>query len=751
LKIRDLQSIYRSLWVNFFRSIQTSPLQEEVKLFLNKKELSPIIERILLLFLLFLSLQTVSPAQQSSAQPSSKTLIRRDTYGVPHILAQSEPEAAYAYGFAAAEDHGVLMARLFLRGRGEQSLVFGEKTLVEDFKNQELMIYQTARERFLTLPPLIQSIFNNYARGYNLYLSQNRQKMPEWATEINGIDVLAYCRTVLLLDFSLDKRYLELLAAPPGTGSNAWGIGKGRSASGRGILLANPHLGWEGSGLLHEVHICVPGKINVSGAALIGFPFVVMGFNQHLGWTHTVNFIDSDDLYELTLDPVNPRQYVYEGMNLPIEAKTLTVRVKTPEGIQTRTKIVYRSHYGPIIKIEGNKAFAVKSANLDAVDFATQWIMMAKAGGLTEFQAALHLQALPMFNITYADREGNILYLFNGRIPSRPPGYKWDDIVPGNSSQSEWYTVHPLSELPQIINPPSGYVQNCNDAPWYSDARGSLKRAGFPDYMSEDGIGLRGQRSLQLLELKNKISLDDVKAHIFDDHLLLADRVKMDLIALVRDEKADNADLAQAAEILVKWDNQASINSTGATLFELWWDDYSKGNKKAFKLTWQKDNPLTTPAGIGDRQRAIESFAKIVKSMKEQYGTIEVPWGEIHRVRRGTLDIPGSGAIGKFGAFHTIGYRLDKDGKKIANFGDTYVLAVEFSDLPTAFSIMTYSQSSNPQSKHYADQTALFGQARMKPVWFGEKDIQANLERTYSPGQSDTNLINLPGKQASEK
>lgn len=721
-------------------------MQEVIEVYLNQNELSRIrgrAWRVLCLLILLLSLNAVSLADQPP-----QALIRRDTYGVPHILAETEQEAAFAHGFATAEDHGALMARLFLRARGELSLVFGDKTVGEDFKNQELGIYQTALDRFSTLPPLIQSMFNSYARGYNLYLFQNRQKMPDWAADITGVDVLAHCRAVVLLDFSLDKRYLELIASAPGTGSSTWAIGRGRSASGRGILLANPHLGWESTGLLHEIHLTVPGKINVSGATIIGFPFVVIGFNENLGWSHTVNFIDSDDLYELTLDPASPHQYSYEKMNLPLDARTLSVRVKTPEGLKTRTKTVYRSHYGPVVKMEGNKAFAVKSANLDLVEFATQWNMMAKAKTLAEFRAALQMQALPMFNVSYADREGNIWYVFNGRIPSRPSGYKWSGIVPGNTSQSEWYNIHPLSELPQILNPASGYVQNCNDAPWYSDARGSIKREGFPDYIAEDGIGLRGQRSIQLLELGSKISLDDVKALKFDDRLLLADRVKQDIVALARGTRSDGVDLSQAAEVLAKWDNRAAVNSKGATLFELWWNEYSKGNRKAFKVSWQKENPLSTPAGIGDPERAVQALAKVVKLVQERFGSIEVSWGETHRLRRGAVDEPMSGAIGKFGCFHTIGYRPDQDGKMAANFGDTYVLAVEFGDTPNAFSIMSYSQSSDPQSKHFADQSVLFARAQMKPAWFSEKEVQAHLERTYHPGESSGDPASPHARQA---
>src|SRR6267154_5271716 len=253
-------------------------------------------KRVLCLLLLLLA-PSITIAQPSL---SDQSLIRRDTYGVPHILAETEQAAAFAHGYATAEDHFALLARLFLRSRAQQASVFGESYVQEDLYMHRLGIHEVAEARFPSLPPLIRGILEGYAAGYNLYLSRHRDRAPKWATHISGVDVLANCRAIFLVDFFVINNNLWQKERPPvrGIGSNMWVIGKGRSASGKGILLANPHLPWKGPLIFQEVQITVPGKINVSGATLVGFPVVGIGFNDFLGWSHTINQRTPDTVYQ---------------------------------------------------------------------------------------------------------------------------------------------------------------------------------------------------------------------------------------------------------------------------------------------------------------------------------------------------------------------------------------------------------------------------------------------------------------------
>lgn len=679
----------------------------------------------------------------------ARALIRRDTYGVPHILGETEEQAAVAHGYATAEDHSQTLARLFLRARGELSLQFGKETIEEDVDVRRIGIHERATRQYPLLPPLTQRLLSGYARGYNLYLESHASRFPAWAAPITGIDVLAHCYAVLLLDFSSIDR-LALRGKVPRTlpqpsasgdaaaveeemplGSNMWAIGRGRSASGRGILLANPHVPWRGAHLFHEVQITVPGRINVAGATLLGFPVVGIGFNETLGWTHTVNSRDADDLYELTLDPTDPSRYLYDGEALPFTRRKVTVRVKTATGIDEVTREVEWAHYGPVVERSGGKALALKSANLADLDFITAWNAMGKATSLPTFQAALDLQALPMFNIGYADRAGDVYYVFNGRIPRRPDGYDWAGIVPGDTSVTEWQGLHAVADLPQVLNPPGGYVQNCNDPPWYATLKPLVDATRYPAYLTRDTLGLRGQFSLATLESRRKLSIDEVKALKWDPRVLLAERVKPELVALAR--RAPPADdLAEAAAVLGRWDDRSAIDSRGGVLFVRWWSEYTRRAKPVYRTPLSKSAPLTTPRGLGDPAAAVVALKAARDGMRQDRQALDVPWGTVYRLRHAGLDLPLSGMPQ---AFRTIGYQRDKDGKMAAVFGDSYVLVVEFGAPLTAYSVLAYSESSDPQSPHATDQSRLFAESRFKRLWFTEAEIAQHLERAYRPGE----------------
>jgi acyl-homoserine-lactone acylase len=619
----------------------------------------------------------VGPAATDLAQ---RAVIRRDRYGVPHILADSEEAAAFAHGYVTAEDHGALLARAFLRARGALASVFGPEFVADDVRARTLRLLEGAAEQFASLPPFMRAILNGYAAGYNRFLARHPAELPAWATPVTGVDVLAANRAILLLDFALDPRPW---AAPPRTGaSNMWAIAGSRTESGRAILLANPHLGWEGDGatLLHEVHLTVPNVINVSGAAVVGAPVVGIGFNDSLGWTQTVNRFDSDDVYELTLDESRTR-YLYDGGWLPLQSRELAIDVRADGGLRTERHTALWSHHGPVVRVEGGKAYAVKSPNLDAAQFLTQYNLMGKASSLAAFTAAVSMHEVPTFNLGYADKAGNIWYLFNARIPLRPPGYQWAGIVPGNTSKSEWFTVWPIRDLPQLLNPPSGYLQNANDAPWYVNLQDRVDRARFANYLGIDGTTWRGQFGLKVLSNEQKLTLEKVTAYKWSDTVLFVDRVKSELIEAVR---ARGEEWREAADVLDRWDNEADADSRGAVLFLGWWEEYTRGLAAPFRTVWNSADPIATPRGIADMDRAMDAFGRAVATVAKTYGALDVPWGEVHRLRRGNLDLPADGATM---TFRNAAFRTAPDNRRVMTAGDSYVLVVEFGDVPRAYSI----------------------------------------------------------------
>jgi len=513
-----------------------------------------------------------------------------------------------------------------------------------------------------------------------------------------------------------------------------WAVGKGRSQSGHGMLLANPHLRWEGAQLFHEIQLTVPGRINVTGATLIGFPVVLIGFNDYMGWSLTVNEHHADSVYELELNPQNPNEYLYDGGMLPLRSTSFSIDVKTDSGIVKRTETELWSHYGPIIRIQGNKAYAYNSPNLANVNFLSEFNLMAKARSFTEFRGALGMQEIPMFNLAYTDRDGNVFYLYNGRFPVRPKGHDWSKPVSGSDSSTEWYTILPIAELPQLYDPPSGFIQNCNDAPWYVTTGESIDHTQYPAYEGDSEVGWRGQASIRILESAPAITLEEIKKDKYSEHLLLAERLKPELVELARQSQNTSPEMQEAVKVLEKWQDRATAQSEGAMLFVKWWDEYRRSTHKLFQVDWAADQPFSTPRGIGDPKAAMTALISAITWSKTTYGKLDVPWGEVHRLRRGNLDV-AVGGLSAMGSLRSIAFREGPANRWTGIGGDSYVLAVEFTDPPTAFSVLEYSESSDTQSKHFNDQLKLFAEEGYKQLWTREKDIKAHTERAYHPGE----------------
>ncbi len=688
--------------------------------------------------LLFTALVIVAPSAQAdeSADGLAKQVtIRRDTYGVPHILADTEAAAAYGYGYAVAEDHAEEMARLYLKARAEEAKYFGGGFAKQDFRMLHYRVYEVAEEGYAKTPAWFREVLDGFAAGFNRYIAKGERDFPAWVQPISGTDVLAYARTICYMEFDLNIRELDKApkAAVATPGSNGFAIGKERSASGDALLLGNPHLAWFGSHIWHELHMLVPGKLNVHGAALLGSPGINVGFNEHLGWTHTVNPHDSDDVYELTLDPDDGKRYLFDGESRPMTARQFSIEVMKDDETVTKTETRYTSHLGPVVRFTDEKAYAVKTPNLDEWRSVEQWNMMAKAKSYSEFRDALDIQGLSMFNVVYADREGSCFYLFGGRFPECPAGYDWRAIVPGNTSATAWTGILPVDKLPQLLNPKGAYVHNSNNAPWYTNVQAVIDKSAFPPWLCSDNNGLRSQHGLSMLEADDSITFDEMLDYKNSMRLLLADRVKDDLVALTRGETRDGVDLDRAAQVLAAWDNTASRESRGSVLFVRFWDRYHKRANKTFREGWSPDKMMSTPYGIGDPEAALEQLAVVITRIEKSYGAIDVPWGEVYRHRRGDVDVPLGGATGELGAYRVIHYLKDRDGKMVARGGDSYVFAVAFSDPIRAKSVMAYSQSSVPGAPHHDDQTALFANRGWKDVWFYEDGLKDHIEREYRP------------------
>jgi acyl-homoserine-lactone acylase len=290
--------------------------------------------------------------------------------------------------------------------------------------------------------------------------------------------------------------------------------------------------------------------------------------------------------------------------------------------------------------------------------------------------------------------------------------------------------------LPQTLNPKGGYVHNENDAPYYANLRAILDTAKYPPHFERPDFALRSQHAIQLIDNRTKFTLEDVVRIKHSMRMLLADRVKDDLLSAVKSRGSDST-VAAAARLLQQWDNTVAPDSRGGLLFETWWRRYSgQARDSAWAERWTPAKLTTTPRGLGRPDLAVDALAWAVTDMERRYGSIDVAWGEVHRVRRGDVDVPVGGCTGALGCFRVLSYTNAPDGKRVASSGDGWILAVEFGrNAPRAYSVLAYGQTPDSLSPHYSDQAAMFARGELKTVRFIDADILRSATRTYRPGE----------------
>jgi acyl-homoserine-lactone acylase len=353
----------------------------------------------------------------------------------------------------------------------------------------------------------------------------------------------------------------------------------------------------------------------------------------------------------------------------------------------------------------------------------------------------------PESNFTYADADGNILYLWNSRIPKRvQDGTDYSLDVPGGTKKYVWEALHPTRDLPRLLNPPGGYIQNANNPPWYVSLRQPLDPARYPAYFERGELGLRPQLALHMIESREKFSVDDLKRVKYETRLLLAERVTPALRSAIAARPTPSEELAEARRVLEAWDNRASAGSRGAVLFERFWNAYRSQVRQPYAEAWDATRPASTPVGVSNSAAALEHLAEAVKWARATYGTADVAWGDVNRYRFGDIDLPGEGASSDLGAFRVQVFDASENKEspvRVAGWGpddrqlvggrDAWVLLVHFTRPVQAFSVLAYGQTTDRSSPHSRDQIRIFANRDLRPVWFIDADIAAHTEREYRP------------------
>jgi acyl-homoserine-lactone acylase len=689
-------------------------------------------------------------------QAAPKAEILWDKYGVPHIFADSVESMFYAHGWAQMQNHADLLLRLYGESRGRASEYWGGEA------NQRLDrwvrtngVPELAQKWYQAQDPNFRRNLDAFARGINDFAKarpnhtsqQFRVVLPVTGVDVTGHSLRAVHfmymgsqnrmrtevgrllpkATASLMTPDLPSSLVEPLAD---AGSNTWAVGPSRSASGKPMLIINPHLIWEDFYTYMEVHLTAPGY-DLYGAPQIGFPVPVIGFNRDTGWGRTVNTLDTVDFYRLK---VREGKYEWDGTLKDFERETRSMRVKQPDGTLREEKWeVRRSVHGPVVFDEQGVTVAMRVAGLDRPKMLEQWFRMGGARNLGEFQDAMRMVAVPMWHANYAGSDGHLMLLFNGVIPKRGTGdwNYWSQVVPGDTSKTLWTSYHTFEELPKSIDPPSGFNQNANEPPWYFTVP-QLDPKLFPPYIApgpERLTSMRTTRSLRMISEDKSITYDELLAYKHSTRMELADAVVPELVEAA--EKSNDPLVREAGAVLKAWDRMAEVDSKGGVLFELFADRGLGGGDglgDVFRIKYDYRRPLETARGLANPASALAALKSAAEECKQRYGSLSVPWGEVHRFQRGNLDIPANGASGRLGVFRTMQFATRKNNKLYASHGETFVCAIEFTKPQKAQCLLGYGNATQPGSKHIEDQLPLMQQKKLHPVWRERSEIEANLE-----------------------
>ncbi len=749
------------------------------------------------------------------AMAQSTGTILWDNYAVPHIYGPDIPTVIKGLGYAAMENHAETVLSNVALARGRYAEYFGagpnnsyvagdELVRIEGIPNRAVRWLQQGGA---TQQQYIQAVCdgaNEYAQRYGSTIPPQLQKiLPLVPTDVTALEQYTIWFNFLTETSNVPNLEANWLAtgslgtppqnpAIPRNGSNGWAIGPAKLVPGNGnaILMGNPHLPWGvnappgGLGIYQwmEANLVVGNPnsptLNAQGVTFVGAPFIGIGFNDYLGWTHTNNTIKNADLYQLTLDSTG-NNYLYAGQYYPLVHSTDTIQVLQADGttLLPQTVDIYNAIQGPVIAFNSGrtKALALRVPGLAQNSLVTQYWDMITATSLKQFMAAESQLQMPFFNTMYADKSGKIFYLFGGGQPDRSasnmPFLNYEMILDGTNPALVWTQTLPFSKLPQAINPTDGFIANSNNPPW-NTAFNNLKTfatppgltyANFPQWIAPQFMEMRPQHGTNLLAMPHQFTYADILGFKMSVESELADRIVGDLITL---GQGGDANQQAAAAILMAWDHTMNANSVGGVLFENWWNrviadinanpqtvvpdttDSLYYQHPKFKVGWSASAPISTPSGLDAVNNAIlltelENAYNFLQTNFASAGGAKAPWGALHKttlvtrsgvhtpwttpqVLMGDEDnifsllpptpTPNSGTDDVFGPLRVA------DSANIGPFfisygGDGYVQLVEFTSAgTTGGTLLTYGNSSRYNSPHITDQQPLYNSFSLKPL-----------------------------------
>jgi acyl-homoserine-lactone acylase len=674
----------------------------------------------------------LTPGRSFTQVDPARIDIVRDSFGVPHIFAPTDAEVAYGLAWAHSEDDFSTLQTCFLAAKGLLGRVKGPDGAAVDYVVQAIRARELVDSLFdSSLSPSFKRVLQGYCDGFNRYAAAHpREVLHRSLLPLTPKDMAAYGMLQLFVFTGGDAALKAVLndrtpaaGFPQAQGSNAYAFNSSKTADGQAYLNINSHQPWEGIVAWYEAHLCSEEGWNITGGLFPGSPVMLIGCNEYLGWAHTVNHPDKLDVYQLELNPADAGLYRFDGKWRRLEERTVRLKVRIAGLPVTVRKKAWWSVYGPTFRNKRG-AFAIRSTGLFDIRALEEWYRMNKARNFTEFYQALKMEAIPGFNVVYADGRDTIFYLSNGKLPVRTPGYDWAHTLPGNTSRTLWDRFHPLESLPQILNPASGYLFNSNHSPFNASAPAdNLPAARFDSTMGyETYENNRSRRFMELIEPLDKVSWEDFKRIKYDQQLPARLSYAVDLTSLMTLSAEDHPDIAPLIRTLQEWDRRSDIHSVGATHLAVVIQYISK--KYRVETIYQR-RTLTAAESVDALQQARRYLLK-------HFGRLDVPLGEYQRLVRGRLERPLAGLPDVIAAIYSTPY---KKGRVRGFVGDCLIQLVRFTpDGPVIESCHVYGASNRPESRHYNDQVDMFLDRRTKRMYLKKAEVYARAARVYHPG-----------------
>ena len=664
--------------------------------------------------------------------------ITRDTFGVPHIFGKTDPDVAYGIAYAHAEDDFSTLQEVLAMTRGRLGAITGRDGAKTDFVVHLLGARATVARDYMQQPADVRALLDGYASGLNRYAKTHPDEVRlARLFPANGEDIATGFVVRSPFFFGLEGVLgaltggkplpVESAGAPPGapavtplgpepgqSGSNAFVVAPGRSADGFTRLVSNSHQPWRGGAAWYELVVHSRTGWDFAGALLPGAPYPLMGHNKTLGWTNTVNRPDLIDVYQLVTDG---DRYRYDGQWRQLESQRVWLPVKLwGPFVLPVPKTASRAVQGPVI-VNKRGSHAFRYGGADQLKMVEAYYRLNRATDFTQWQAALAMQGIPGTNFFYGDAAGNIAFFYNASFPNRKPGFDYSKVLPGDTSEAYAPGTVAWSMVPRNVNPASGFLVNGNNSPYQAAGPGSEIPPQTPLLGVETDTTNRGDRALELMSAVPSISEEDLKRIKFDTGVARGGYLEAWFKELLAVDPHGDKLVAQARELLSQWD---------------WnWDGKGPADSLAFSIL-RSPNRFHYERKPKPDPRAV--MAEAAGYLRKHFGRLDVPLGELIRLRQGKVDLPLDGGPDSLRA--ATNYDEAPDGRLAIRHGDSFILFVTWDKAGQvrSESVQPFgSASTRPDSPHYTDQAELFVQHRFKPVWFDPAELQAHAERSYRP------------------